>query len=90
MNRLIFYKGRDILWEVTTELQILLFLLLQVCNVQNPFDFMENVSLEGKINFFKKRVAEYQKSRVMSRSHLLHQNMYSKQMKISRPILYRP
>ena len=47
-----FYKGRDILWEVTTELQILFFLFWQVFNVQNPFDLMENISLEGKTNFF--------------------------------------
>lgn len=28
---------------------------------QNPFDFMENISLEGKTNFFEKRVGEYQR-----------------------------
>merc|ERR1712129_1056 len=28
----------------------------------NPFDFMENISLEGKTNFFEKRVGEYQKA----------------------------
>ena len=28
---------------------------------------MKNISLEGKTNFFEKRVAEYQKSGVMSR-----------------------
>lgn len=39
---------------------------LQVYNVENPFDFMENISLEGKTNFFEKRVGEYQKSGVMS------------------------
>lgn len=27
----------------------------------NPFDFMTSISLEGKTNFFEKRVAEYQK-----------------------------
>ena len=32
----------------------------------NPFDFMENISLEGKTNFFEGRVSEYQKSGVMS------------------------
>ncbi|RWS16738.1 ribonucleoside-diphosphate reductase subunit M2 B-like protein [Dinothrombium tinctorium] len=32
----------------------------------NPFDFMEQISLEGKTNFFEKRVGEYQKSGVMS------------------------
>lgn len=35
---------------------------------ENPFDFMDNISLEGKTNFFEKRVAEYQKSGVMSRN----------------------
>lgn len=35
---------------------------------ENPFDFMDNISLEGKTNFFEKRVAEYQKSGVMSRA----------------------
>lgn len=33
--------------------------------VENPFDFMDNISLEGKTNFFEKRVAEYQKMGVM-------------------------
>ena len=32
----------------------------------NPFDFMENISLEGKTNFFEKRVGEYQKMGVMA------------------------
>merc|ERR1719509_286369 len=34
-------------------------------NVVNPFDFMETISLEGKTNFFEKRVGEYQKMGVM-------------------------
>lgn len=33
-------------------------------NSQNPFDFMELLSLENKTNFFEKRVAEYQKAGV--------------------------
>ena len=32
----------------------------------NPFDFMEMISLEGKTNFFEKRVGDYQKSGVIS------------------------
>ena len=40
--------------------------LIQVYNVENPFDFMENISLEGKTNFFEKRVGEYQKMGVMN------------------------
>nr|P0DSS8.1 RecName: Full=Ribonucleoside-diphosphate reductase small chain; AltName: Full=Ribonucleotide reductase small subunit; AltName: Full=Ribonucleotide reductase subunit 2; Short=RNR2 [Variola virus] len=38
----------------------------KIYNVTNPFDFMENISLEGKTNFFEKRVGEYQKMGVMS------------------------
>lgn len=38
----------------------------KVYNVTNPFDFMELISLEGKTNFFEKRVGEYQKAGVMS------------------------
>lgn len=38
----------------------------KVYNVENPFDFMESISLEGKTNFFEKRVAEYQRFGVMS------------------------
>lgn len=34
---------------------------------ENPFDFMENISLEGKTNFFEKRVGEYQRMGVMSK-----------------------
>ena len=31
----------------------------------NPFDFMENISLNGKTNFFERRVGEYAKASVM-------------------------
>jgi len=34
--------------------------------VQNPFDFMDLISLQGKTNFFEKRVGDYQKAGVMS------------------------
>ncbi|EJW01856.1 hypothetical protein EDEG_03668 [Edhazardia aedis USNM 41457] len=33
----------------------------KIYNTANPFDFMENISLRGKTNFFEKRVSEYQK-----------------------------
>lgn len=33
-------------------------------NATNPFDFMDMISLQGKTNFFEKRVAEYQKAGV--------------------------
>ncbi|KAL7543180.1 hypothetical protein ACHAXR_012466 [Thalassiosira sp. AJA248-18] len=35
-------------------------------NSKNPFDWMDMISLEGKTNFFEKRVGEYQKSGVMA------------------------
>jgi|UniRef100_A0A6C0DX75 ribonucleotide reductase beta subunit family protein with ferritin-like domain len=31
----------------------------KIYNVLNPFDFMDMISLEGKTNFFEKRVSEY-------------------------------
>jgi ribonucleoside-diphosphate reductase beta chain len=34
-------------------------------NSANPFDFMEMISLQGKTNFFEKRVGDYQKSGVL-------------------------
>ena len=34
----------------------------KVYNVVNPFDFMDMISLQGKANFFEKRVGEYKKS----------------------------
>jgi ribonucleoside-diphosphate reductase subunit M2 len=32
--------------------------------IGNPFEWMETISLQGKTNFFKKRVGEYSKSGV--------------------------
>jgi ribonucleoside-diphosphate reductase subunit M2 len=37
----------------------------KVYNATNPFDFMENISLSGKTNFFEKRVGDYQIAGVM-------------------------
>jgi ribonucleoside-diphosphate reductase beta chain len=34
----------------------------KIYNSENPFDFMTNIALENKTNFFEKRVAEYNKS----------------------------
>jgi ribonucleoside-diphosphate reductase beta chain len=36
-------------------------------NVNNPFDFMDMISLEGKTNFFEKRVSEYKKAVIDTR-----------------------
>nr|WP_315132601.1 ribonucleotide-diphosphate reductase subunit beta [uncultured Flavobacterium sp.] len=38
----------------------------RVYNTSNPFDFMDMISLQGKTNFFEKKVGEYQKSGVMN------------------------
>jgi len=32
---------------------------------KNPFEWMEMISLQGKTNFFERRVGEYQKAGVM-------------------------
>lgn len=40
----------------------------KVFNVSNPFDFMEMISIQGKTNFFEKRVGEYQKAGVLGGS----------------------
>jgi len=40
----------------------------KVYGSENPFDFMTNISLQGKTNFFEKRVAEYQKAGVLNGS----------------------
>lgn len=37
----------------------------KIYNAINPFDFMEMISIQGKTNFFEKRVGEYQKASVL-------------------------
>lgn len=39
----------------------------KIFNATNPFDFMEMISLQGKTNFFEKRVGDYQKAGVISK-----------------------
>tara|TARA_B100000941_G_scaffold99525_1_gene69494 strand:+ start:7726 stop:8901 length:1176 start_codon:yes stop_codon:yes gene_type:complete len=39
-------------------------------NAENPFPWMEMISMQGKTNFFEKRVGEYQKAGVMGSSSL--------------------
>jgi len=43
-----------------------LLLELGADKVYNPFDFMDMISIEGKTNFFERRVGEYQKASVLS------------------------
>ncbi|SHM94716.1 ribonucleotide-diphosphate reductase subunit beta [Polaribacter sp. KT 15] len=52
--------------EFVTDRLLLEFGCDKVYDVTNPFDFMEMISLEGKTNFFEKRVSEYQKAGVKS------------------------
>ena len=40
----------------------------KVFNATNPFDFMDMISIQGKTNFFEKRVGEYQKAGVLGGS----------------------
>lgn len=35
-------------------------------NISNPFDWMEMISLQGKTNFFERRVGDYQRAGVMA------------------------
>lgn len=39
---------------------------VKLFNSTNPFDFMEMISLQGKTNFFEKRVGDYQKAGVLA------------------------
>lgn len=39
----------------------------KVYNTANPFDFMDMISLQGKTNFFEKRVGDYQKAGVLNK-----------------------
>ena len=48
----------------------------KVYNTANPFDFMEMISLQGKTNFFEKRVGDYQKAGVMGNNNE-EKNMFS-------------
>jgi ribonucleoside-diphosphate reductase subunit M2 len=36
----------------------------KVYNSTNPFDFMDMISLQGKTNFFEKRVSDYSKANI--------------------------
>jgi len=55
MNQYIEFVADRLLMELGNE---------KVYNSTNPFDFMDMISLQGKTNFFEKRVAEYQKAGV--------------------------
>ena len=50
--------------EFVTDRLLVALNVPKVYNSENPFDFMQNIALQGKTNFFEKRVAEYQKAGV--------------------------
>lgn len=41
----------------------------KIYNVENPFEWMEMISLQGKTNFFEKRVGEYQKAGIKNNAN---------------------
>jgi ribonucleoside-diphosphate reductase beta chain len=43
-----------------------------IYNISNPFDWMEMISMQGKTNFFEKRVAEYSKAGVGDKTNKNH------------------
>ena len=48
-------------WNATrlgSEMELPRIIIIQLFNVKNPFDFMENISIEGKTNFFEKKVCK--------------------------------
>jgi ribonucleoside-diphosphate reductase beta chain len=52
--------------EFVTDRLLVEFGCDKVYNSTNPFDFMDMISLQGKTNFFEKRVSEYQKAGVLN------------------------
>jgi ribonucleoside-diphosphate reductase beta chain len=56
--------------EFVTDRLLLSLGVPKVYNSTNPFDFMENIAIQGKTNFFEKRVAEYQKAGVTTNSSI--------------------
>ncbi len=53
--------------EFVTDRLLVEFKCEKVFNVTNPFDFMDMINLQGKTNFFEKRVSEYQKAGVLNK-----------------------
>lgn len=43
----------------------------------NPFDFMEMISLQGKTNFFEKRVSDYSKARIRTDGEYSEPELYA-------------
>ena len=63
--------------EFVTDRLLLELGLEKEFNVTNPFDFMDMISLQGKTNFFEKRVSEYQKAGVLNQETKEEKEKYS-------------
>lgn len=63
--------------EFVTDRLLVALNVPKVYNVENPFDFMQNIALQGKTNFFEKRVAEYQKAGVNNKSNESMEDAFS-------------
>ena len=51
--------------EFVADRLLVAFGCAKMYNAENPFPWMEMISMQGKTNFFEKRVGEYQKAGVM-------------------------
>lgn len=49
----------------------------KIYNVTNPFDFMDMISLQGKTNFFEKRVSDYSKAGVSASANNAKSEVHS-------------
>ena len=57
--------------------------LIELYHAENPFDFMENISLHGKTNFFEKRVAEYSSGTIHTNGLISDESTHSKVLCVS-------
>lgn len=54
--------------EFVADRLLLILGCTKIWDTSNPFDFMELISLQGKTNFFERRVGEYQKTGVTQKT----------------------
>jgi ribonucleoside-diphosphate reductase subunit M2 len=65
-------KLMDTYIEYTADRLLVALGCARLYDVKNPFDFMELISLQGKTNFFEKKVGEYQMAGVMQDRETMH------------------
>ncbi len=59
MNAELMGQSHQVPWLTTGSLY---WAVLKIYKVENPFSFMDFISMQGKTNFFEHRVSEYQKA----------------------------